>query len=527
MQNRILNLMQPRAEVAGLLGVLGLLSTLVQSGCFHAADDCELNPILGCGRWALLSTSTGVPPVGCIPSENKDPIADTCGLFVSSSRGKDNASGSKSAPLQTLRAAFAKANGRPVYACAESFSGSVTLSGGSSFYGGLDCGMGWRFVGSAKKTSLVGEADAPALTIAKAAGGSEVADVDVLSPPAKMPGSSSIAVLVDEATVTLSRCSLAAGNGADGAAGENAPPMSAAAGKDGGKGGDACSAENVNGAGQVINTCGAENSIGGSGGAGTATNGVPGAPGLPESSSSGQAGQGDNGSAGWSCGAKGGGGGGDSGAPGTPGAGAGMSALGSLRATGFSPAPGTDGLAGKIGQGGGGGGGAKGGSLECNGKPGTGGASGGSGGAGGCGGNGGKGGQGGGASIALVSFKAALSLYGVTLSAANGGKGGTGGDLQLGGPGGLGGLGGSNLATAGLKSACKGGDGGSGGEGGPGGGGRGGHSLGIAYLGTAPVIDAQHITTTSPGSGGLGGNKSLKNNAGTDGLAIPIQAFEP
>jgi hypothetical protein len=493
-------------------------------GC-GPSTDCE--EIFTCPPGSGGSGGGGGTPIGCIPSANDKPVNDTCGIFVSSSLGKDGNMGSKSAPVQTLRHALDTADGRPVYACAEVFAGSVTLANGSAIYGGLDCTKQWTYVGAMKKSVLTGDADQVALTLASTAKEAEVVDFTIQAANATAAGGSSLAVLADQVTARLTRCDLIAGDGAAGADGEDAPSMPAQVGTNGSKGGDACSAPKVNGADQVTNTCGIETSVGGSGGDGTPTNGGDGSNGSPPVAGKGTGGNGEA-VVGWDCsagGSNGGAGVGATGEPGKEGAGALTSDLGALTSSGFTSAAGSDGAPGKIGQGGGGGGGAKGGMLECSLLTGNGGASGGSGGAGGCGGAGGKGGKGGGASIALVSYKASLTLAEVTLKTGNGGNGGAGGDLQKGGGGGLGGSGGLDLGIAGVKPGCKGGDGGNGGDGGPGGGGRGGHAIGLAYAGPAPTIGMEQITVGTPGMGGPGGNKNLKANQGAGGLAAQVQVF--
>ena len=86
--------------------------TLV-GGCFHFEDDCM-----------RAHDCPLEPSDGCTPSKNTKPVDDTCGVFVSSSKGADGATGTKSAPLKMLAEAITKANGRPVYACAEAFAPS-------------------------------------------------------------------------------------------------------------------------------------------------------------------------------------------------------------------------------------------------------------------------------------------------------------------------------------------------------------------------------------------------------------------
>src|SRR4051794_14503451 len=106
------------------VGVLGATSLRLSVGCADYANDCrrtgECCPDGTLACFISLSTGTGGgTPAACIPSENAQPVEDTCGLFVSSSLGVDGAAGTKSAPLKSLQQALDKANGRPVYACAE------------------------------------------------------------------------------------------------------------------------------------------------------------------------------------------------------------------------------------------------------------------------------------------------------------------------------------------------------------------------------------------------------------------------
>jgi len=525
------SVMRRGACIASILGLIIGGAIFDLAGCLvNTPINCE-NALVNCPTTGMTSSGTGGGggggggmPVGCVPSESAQPVGDDCGVFVSSSLGADSNAGTKSTPMKTLQEAIDKANGRPIYACAEELAGSVTLATGVTIYGGLDCTKGWGYVGATTKSALMGEADAAALTIASTASGAKIEDFTITAASAKAAGVSSIAVVVDGATASLMRCHLVSGDGVPGADGDDAPSTPAQAGSNGNAGAGACSANTVSGAAQVENNCGMESSIGGKGGDGNKSNGTDGSVGLPVNIG-GQAGKGDDGSAGWSCNINGGNG--QPGAPGLPGlegAGASMSDLGTLASSGFTGAAGGDGEPGKVGQGGGGGGGVRGqASNECNGQLGIGGASGGSGGAGGCGGAGGKGGKGGGTSIALVSLKASLTLKEVTLRTGNGGSGGAGGDRQVGGDPGADGAGG--IKVAGLQAGCDGGKGGPGGDGGAGGGGRGGHAIGLAYTGTAPAIDMKQITVGTAGKGGLGGSNNVKNNQGADGVAAPMQEF--
>jgi hypothetical protein len=450
-------------------------------------------------------------------------------VFVSKSGDDDSGDGSKAAPFKSLAAAVEEAAGKgvPVYACAEELVGSVTLASGIAIYGGLDCANGWTYVGATKKSVLVGDADEVALTIRKNAGGAEVVDFRIRAADATKEGGSSIAVLVDGVTAELVRCDLLAGIGAKGTDGAPGDPngMAAASGASGNAGKDACSDldgtpgpdTTVAGGAQVTNDCAGETSIGGGGGDGNVPNGSDGSAG--QMGSAGKAGTGEPSMGMWDC-LLGDGQNGSSGEVGMSGAGA--LGPGTISASGYTGTSGGTGTSGKAGQGGGGGGGAKGGMICPPGSMAGSGASGGSGGAGGCGGLPGQGGGPGGASIALVSLNASVTLTDCTLSSSKGGDGGTGGDLQPGGAGGLSGIGGQGVG--GSNPACEGGNGGKGGNGGPGGGGLGGPSLGIAFKGDPPKKQGE--TTVIPGmpsAGGPGGSADVAMNAGEAGVSAEQQ----
>src|SRR5262249_14099659 len=125
-------------RLVSLALVLAGIAAASASGCiFHYEDDCEATHDCPLG-------SGGGPPAGCGPRMNSTPVDDTCGVFVSSSKGNDaTGRGTKAAPYQTLQHALDKAKGQPVYACAEAFAGSVTLASESAVYGGLDCTKSW------------------------------------------------------------------------------------------------------------------------------------------------------------------------------------------------------------------------------------------------------------------------------------------------------------------------------------------------------------------------------------------------
>ncbi len=475
--------------LAAALMAYGLAAQV--SGCFDARDDCSLNPILQCGPWAPRKSTVGVggsggrgtggedggsggrgtgggdsgPPPSCVPRENPDVVADSCGIFVSAT-GSDTNPGTKEKPLQTLGAAVAK--GSTIYACAGAspFTEAVVVDKAVSLYGGLDCTT-WAY-DAANKTALTASANSVPFTVTGAAGSSAVYDFAITAADATTPGGSSIAVLDDGAALAMTRCSLTAGSGADGSGGLTAtgagvvgadapaPPMSldgCVAGQTGVFGGQP---------GDTI--CGATTTSGGSGGNGqnqpgggagndalpqpqpNATPGADGIGGKPQTTAA--CSNGDTGAAGL-----------DSATPG-----AGATGLGVISSTGYQGPGATAGQPGGPGYGGGGGGGAK----QClNGAAGP---AGGGGGAGGCGGQGGGPGQSAGGSFGLVSISATVSLDTVTITTADGGAGGDGGNGQLGGSGGNGGSPGSANGDA-IAKACAGGSGGQGGAGSPGGGG--------------------------------------------------------
>ncbi|MFT3769632.1 MAG: PGRS family protein [Minicystis sp.] len=503
----------------GAVALLGMVAVAHASGCIVPAhlDDCDYYPGATCGTTGTGGGGgDGGPPPGCVPNESTEPVANACGVFVSSSLGDDANVGTKDKPLKTLGAALTKAKGKPVYACGESFSEAVAIGESAMLYGALDCTKGWAYDAS-KKTQLSADADAIPLTVTKATTSAEVLDFAITAADAMKDGGSSIAVLVAQAAVSFTRCDVTAGSGKAGLSG--APyQMPAQVGSDGNPGNAACSANSIIGADSVANACGNGDSISGIGGTGTTNSGGAGSPGEPQGSMNG--GAGENATMACTAGTKG-----DDGSPGS--AGTGATGIGTLSASGYTGASSGNGGIGKPGQGGGGGGGAKGGGGAGMCPAGTtGGASGGSGGAGGCGGLGGHGGMPGGASIALVSLDATLSFASVTLKAGSGGAGGDGGAGQLGGDGGKLGAGGKAKPTyPNLNDACAGGPGGKGGDGGKGGGGLGGHALGIAATGKALAMTGVVFTKGTAGTGGKGDNTNGNMGDGAMGIAADCWDF--
>jgi hypothetical protein len=519
--------------MACVAALLGSGAAAAAAGCFFATPlNCE-NALVDCASDSSNSGTGGGTPVACVPSESGEPVGDACGVFVA--RGGDDASeGTKESPVATLAKAVelsAKKGGR-VYACAEVFEEALVLDGAVAMFGGLECSKAWAYVGGEKKTALTAGADAIPLTMKSGASDARIEDFIIQAADAVLEDGSSIAVLADGATAELVRCELVAGSGAKGAAGAAGDPngMSAASGLPGNGGKNACSDldgtpgpdAKLLGGDAVVNDCGAsEVSVGGSGGDGNTLFGGGGEAG--QTGTAGQAGAGEPAMGMmWSCTVNSGAGNpGSPGEVGTPGLGA--TGTGTLSALGYAGTSGTAGTPGKAGQGGGGGGGAKGGMICSGGVAGSG-ASGGSGGSGGCGGLPGQGGGPGGASIALVSLKASITLTDCTLTTGKGGDGGAGGDAQGGGPGGDPGKGGMGVGVS--NPACSGGQGGKGGNGGSGGGGLGGPSLGIAFQGNAPERQGKTVVTPgTPGAGGPGGSVNVAMNAGEAGKGGEEQEF--
>ncbi len=149
--------------------------------------------------------------------------------------------------------------------------------------------------------------------------------------------------------------------------------------------------------------------------------------------------------------------------------------------------------------------------------------SGGGGGAGGCGGAAGNFGTSGGSSIGILALGGSLTLTSVSITTHAGGAGGLGGNGQ---PGGGGGQHGQRRAAA---NACAGGTGGQGGAGGPGGGGAGGHSVAVAIEGgTLPDLSTTTIVPGSGGMGSAGGDMDMTaQTKGDSGKACKTLDFTP
>ena len=236
--------MSPRVLGFGLACAAGFAAYLLHGCAFDTADDCALNPILGCGPYANGSTTTSSSSSSSTSSSsgqaNCDPVmgavADACGVFVSPT-GNDGNAGTQEAPLATLTAALGK--GSTIYACAGAtpYSEAVVVGKAATLYGALDC-SGWAYDAS-KKTQLTATAGAIPLMLAGGASGVVVLDfaVTAVDAPTGTPGGSSIAVVVNQATATFERCALVAGKASDGAAGASGGTQAAVA--NGGTAGDA------------------------------------------------------------------------------------------------------------------------------------------------------------------------------------------------------------------------------------------------------------------------------------------------
>jgi hypothetical protein len=479
------------------------------AGCSRSADSCD--NLLSCPEYAIRTA-----PEGCDgpADQNAEYYTEKCGVFVDPEA--DGGAGSRTAPMDTMSAAIAAAidQKKRVYACGKTFKETVAIGSSVEIVGGLDCAGGWVPTGGAK-TVIEGLVDTIALTI-DTPGYVTLRGVDVVAPATVTPGASSIAVLVNDAHVTLEGGRLAAGDAAAGVSGVDIEADPSLDGLPGHGGRAVCEGSSTNPGGEAVKKqCDGSASTGGKGGDGGTVEGFSPSPG----------GSGDNGGPVGNDGSGTGGVGqgqakaeactsGAAGAAGAPGImGAGGTGRGSITESGYWGVAGEDGKSGAPGRGGGGGGGSRGGlSIACNGsllpRPG---ASGGSGGTGGCGGRGGAGGGAGGSSIALVSVNADVLLTNMVLTTGRGGAGGKGGAGQAGGAEGAGGDGGAG--TSGVESGCMGGAGGRGGAGGPGGGGQGGHSLGIAFKGKRP-IGGSFVMEHPAGAGGEPGSAGLEMNEG-------------
>ncbi|MEZ4306588.1 MAG: hypothetical protein R3F14_00860 [Polyangiaceae bacterium] len=275
-----------------LLVGAALLAALLSTGCYSLSGDCELNYNCGEGGTggAGGTTTTGGAPPSCVPSNNSTPVADSCGVFVSSSKGEDTNAGTKDKPFATLAMAFNAAAGKPIYVCGEDLIESVEITGDTTLFGALDCESAWKYDAS-KPTVVNASSDMIALRVG-AKSKADVFDLVFRTEDAQIPGGSSIAVVAEgESELHLTRSRVEPGDGKAGADGTAFvdPSVSGQAGADGL---NACTSSLVTTPPGPTTTCGDLESVGGFGGNGGASQGGAGAPGLPDGAMNAGAGEG-------------------------------------------------------------------------------------------------------------------------------------------------------------------------------------------------------------------------------------------
>jgi hypothetical protein len=362
--------MKRREHVRGVHGALawaavaGGIAAVTAVACQDRAGDPCLNDLASCASGATgggsSTASTGGHDGGtggtggtggqpnCDPTAGA--IATSCsGVFVSSSGGDDGNAGTQAAPLKSLAAAVMKAGAGRVYACGEVFTEAVQVTAATTLYGALDCAKGWAY-DATKQTVLTAAAGAIPLTLTSTVVGAEVLDFKIVAADnTKTPGGSSIAVVVDQASATLTRCDLVAGAASDGSAGMSggAQAMAANGGMMGGNAGPNGMGGTAGGDGGSNTVCGLQGGNGGGGGTAPNGNGGDGVPG--DTTTGGMKGSGDTGSG---CTP---GGQGSNGMPGV--AGPVTPGVGALDTSGYHGVDGQPGMDGTNGASGGGGGG--------------------------------------------------------------------------------------------------------------------------------------------------------------------------
>ncbi len=206
-----------RLSALAFLGLMLATTLRAASGCVDWANDCRLNGeccpdgTMNCfgAKDAGPDGDSGSdggdggeagPPPSCIPSMNSEPVAATCGVFVSSEKGDDtNGKGTPTSPYKTIGHALAK-NAATIYACAGTtpYSEALSVDQKVTLFGALDCGT-WKY-DAANKTQLTALADMVPLTLSSSsASGTEVEDFAITAADATVAGGSSIAVLDDNA----------------------------------------------------------------------------------------------------------------------------------------------------------------------------------------------------------------------------------------------------------------------------------------------------------------------------------------
>ncbi|MBL9021967.1 MAG: hypothetical protein JNL21_07185 [Myxococcales bacterium] len=423
----------------------------------------------------------GTPIDTCEPNDGLT-IEPTCGIFVNTN-ANEGGNGTQGAPFNSLASAVAAsddANSR-IYVCG-AVDESVTVPGGRSVHGELDCSWEWDL---AARTPWTAPNDTIPLRLQQGPSAAIITGFAIESRDAAMPQGSSIAVIAEGGNVDLRRVDISAGSAQSGA-----PGVTGAAGTDGSDG--------ANGSSQGGGTGGTVGCDPGGKGATVSCTTVMGSTiclvdpatpsGLGGTSSDTTCTVGMNGA---------------DGADGMSGADGGG---GSIGPDGFTPANGQNGTAGANGQGAGGGGAKQYSFLK----------HGGGGGAGGCGASASTGGKGGGSSFAIVSLNATITFHEVTAEiSGNAGDGGAGGANAPGGDGGTGGTGHcTGFCNQPSHNGCSGGTGGAGGNGGAGGGGGGGHAAIIAYTGVLNPLMGLTATAPAATQAGEGGGTA------PDGMAV-------
>lgn len=473
---------------------------------------------VGCGG---SSASTPACDGSKSPAEDACVVVEAFGVFVSSGSGSALGDGTRARPLASITSGLsaAKASGKRVYACAETYAETLTLENGVSMFGSLACESGWKPVARHATVQAPTSPAAHALGIAAV---TRVEGFDLSAPDASGAGDSSIALLAEGSPGLRFRLgTLHAGQGAAGADGNGGIQLAGSpTTMDGSNGTTAGTCSGLTAVlcdgwhdAQLggVNTCagqaGHNPGPGGASGSGghfmapqlvfTWTALTPAwGPGQPASATFATAVGGTYGASSPVAGA--------AGAAGADGASGGQ--VGGLSAAGYATADGTVGSAGAPGQGGGGGSGVglqqlqnEFGTVYAPGETGfvntadAWGAPGGGGGAGGCPGLPGQAGRGGGASIAVAAVASPFVLDNVVLETSSGGAGGASGVPSAPTPGGAGG--------ASFDHAQPGAGGGAGGMAGVSGNGGGGPSIGVASQGTAPQLLS---VTMLIGAGGAG-----------------------
>jgi hypothetical protein len=481
------------------------------------------------------------PPPPKTPEENaKTPVPGEpiVGVFVSSSKGKDNGFGTNDRPVRTLAQgiALAKKQGQKVVACAETFEEDVEIVDGVSMYGYFDCSASeWKIIDRhavVRSTSNIA-VKATGIVSATRIEGFDFIARDLDKEPPSDDAKSSIGLVVRDSTaLSLAKVLIHAGAGARGADGVEGPANVESGSPVGGPGAPrgasnvcpifgGCSFwTKVRGAAGGTSQCavGGAGGPGGAGGEGRVYASCAARPdgtyeprGLPLVANASTA----AGGVGY-CAAYealipvppfGIGTAGAAGADGNDGA----NGAWSLTKEGFVAGHGTSGENGAPGQGGGGGGGSEKypmvgtcNDAACPNPPSTyyWTATGAGGGAGGCGGVAGTAGKGGGASIAALVVDSKISISASRLESGSGGRGGKG---TLGSAGLNGGTGGVAADGAG-----GGGNGGRGGTSGLSGHGAPGPSIALAYTGAKPALDA---TELAPGAAAAGHGELRKTGA--------------